>query len=128
LVGIYQQYNFRHKKHNRLYLETGLYYSNLCYCERSVFSVDATSTPDSWYVGLGGGWDVFLHPHWSLKFGVQYHLLLNQPDALQRFWGQNVLLGVDYYFAPRSRRANVVEKREQRRALRADRRQYIKSR
>lgn len=125
LAGIYQQYNFLLKKHNRLYLETSFYYSNLCFCELGDFTIDATDTPSNLYVGIGAGWDIFLHPHWSFKLGAQYHILLNNPDALQRYWGQNVLAGIDYYFTPRPRRPNVVQRRAERRANRTARRQYL---
>ena len=119
LIGAYQQYNFLPKKHNRLYLETGFYYSNFCFCEQGTFTVDATHTPGSLYLSLGGGWDIFLHPRWSFKLAYQHHILLNNPDAIQSFWGQRVFAGIDYYFHPRPRRPNIVQKRAARRAARA---------
>lgn len=115
-IGLYNQYNFLHKKHNRLYLELGFHHSNFCLNRYSTFSIETVPTPHQLYLSFGGGWDIFLHPHWSFRLAYKGHLLLNNPTVIQPFWGQDVVAGITYHFYKRPRRANLVKRRAERRA------------
>ena len=102
LVGLYNQYDFFHKQRNRLFVELGGYYSNLCFCERGQYTSEPINRPGTWYLSIGGGMDFYLHPRWDLKLGYQHHILLNGP-AVQNFWGQFMTVGFNYYWYKRQK-------------------------
>lgn len=99
-AGIYNQFNFRPKKRNRLYVEAGLQLSNLCQCTVGTYTIETSQRKGMFYYGIGGGWDIYLSKRFDITLGVMHYRAFNKLP-LKYPWTQSMLVGVDYYFKDR---------------------------
>ncbi len=99
-AGVYNQFNFRPKKRNRLYVEAGLQLSNLCQCTVGTYTIETSQRKGMFYYGIGGGWDIYLSKRFDITLGVMHYRAFNKLP-LKYPWTQFMLVGVDYYFKDR---------------------------
>ncbi len=92
MAGPFTHFNVYSSDIGKIFAETGLYMSNLCYCQPDYYTIE-----NQFYLALGGGGKIFLSKNFSID--VAFTGYVGIAGELEKYLGTTLyIFGINYQF------------------------------